>query len=304
VACDGRDFYRITDKALQVFGVSKHIPPPQIRGSAVAGQTARMDVAEPLNVVALQSGSALVIAKGRVLRYDPEQKKIGPSTSIATPAPLLAWLDAPGGNSFVVRVLGESSLHGYRLPALGRSDSSPRTAPAERALPEFDSRLFTVLADGAPLYSTPRGLVRAGSETPPTPLPKLAGPATVLFADASRERFWTADASGRLSLWEQGKDEAPVFSAHVPGVVIDTAIQGDRVAVLSMELRSEMYRPSVTIFSKGEQVGQLAVAPSPVAFGRPQLDVCLITGRPWVVVGGRHWLQLLEWTSPRLLAEW
>jgi hypothetical protein len=38
--------------------------------------------------------------------------------------------------------------------------------------------------------------------------------------------------------------------------------------------------------------------------GQPALDLCLIEGRPWVVVGGRQWLQLLDWAGPRLLAEW
>jgi hypothetical protein len=71
-----------------------------------------------------------------------------------------------------------------------------------------------------------------------------------------------------------------------------------------MVLRGPSYQPSVTVFSKGEQQGQLSVGPTMAHLGQPNLDLCLIAGRPWMVVGGKDWMQLLDWTSRRLLAEW
>ena len=77
-----------------------------------------------------------------------------------------------------------------------------------------------------------------------------------------------------------------------------------RVAVLSIEARVQAYHPTVTIFSEGKQLAQRRVSGTPGASGQPQLDLCLIPGRPWVVVGGKRWLQLVDWETPRLLSEW
>jgi len=46
------------------------------------------------------------------------------------------------------------------------------------------------------------------------------------------------------------------------------------------------------------------VGPSLAYLGQPELDLCLIAGRPWVVVGGKDWMHLLDWKARRLLAEW
>ena len=86
--------------------------------------------------------------------------------------------------------------------------------------------------------------------------------------------------------------------------MIDVASEGDRIAVLSMAKSARKYRPTITIFSGGIQRAQLRMGETLTAHPEPQLDVCLITGRPWVVVGGRTWLQVLDWSTPRLLAEW
>lgn len=86
--------------------------------------------------------------------------------------------------------------------------------------------------------------------------------------------------------------------------MIDTATEGDRVAVLSLELVGRDYRPTVSIFSKAGQTHRLNVAATDASEGPPELDLCLVPARPWVVVGTRRWLQLLDWDPPRLLAEW
>jgi hypothetical protein len=97
--------------------------------------------------------------------------------------------------------------------------------------------------------------------------------------------------------------EAALPASSVAGVLIDRASDGDKVAVLSVALDGQSYRPTVTIFSGKKELGRLSIGPS-VARTQPELDLCLIPGRPWVVVGGTRWLQLLDWESRRLLAEW
>lgn len=305
VACGtGRDFYRLTDKALEVFEVSKTIPPPQIRGSAAAVQVATFEVAQALNVVPLKKG-VLVIGRQGLFRYAPGHEQLRDSGFIPTPAPLVAW-SADRAESFWVRALGEASLREYTLAR------APKAAPAARAqaLPGFDARLFTVLGDGVPLYSTAAGLVRAGDEAAPASAPKLPEPAKLIFPDVSRDRYWAADALGNLGLWDHKRGSAgpgraaPVFSARVPGAVIDVALEGGRIAVLSIEARDQAYRPTVTIFAEAKEQAQRRVSWTPAASGQPQVDLCLIPGRPWVVVGGKRWLQLVDWQTPRLLAEW
>jgi len=297
VACVGRSFYRISRKSLQVFEASERIPPPQIRGSATAAQLADVEISEPLNLITLgpTQKSVLVIAKHNVLQYEPGQKQARAPAPFSAPGPLVAWPDPRSADSFWVRGLGEQSVHQYKL--------AHAISTREQALPGFDARLFAVLADGVPFYSTPKGLVRPSAASEPAPFPEPRKPATVLFADSSLGRYWAADALGNLGLWEMRHDK-PVFTARVPGVVIDGAREGDQVAVLSMELIDQGYRATVTVFAKGEQQGQLTVGPSLAYLGQPELDLCLIAGRPWVVVGGKDWMHLLDWKARRLLAEW
>lgn len=308
VACGGPAFYRITYKALQAFEVSAHIPPPQIRGSATARQTAEVEMVEPLNVTTFDGNGALVIAKRGVFRLKRGETQAQAAAPIPTSGPLVAWSDAQHRDSFWVHTQGERSLQQYEVTPLASADTGappkPHAPSRTRSLPEFDGRLFTVLANGAPWYSAPGGLSSDERSSEVVPLPKLSEPTTLLFADASASRYWATDALGSLQLYNRNKHESPVFTSRVPGVVIDTAVEGDRVAVLSMQLKGYDYQPTVTIFAKGKQQGQLSIGPTIARHGQPELDVCLIAGRPWVVVGGRHWLHLLDWSTPRLLAEW
>jgi len=301
LACgSGRDFYRITDRALEVFEVSKTIPPANVRGSAAAVQVAAVQLERPLNILTIPKKGVLVIGKQNVLRYDPGSQQDQVSAPIPTRDSLFAWSDPARAGSFWVRVSGEKSLHAYTPGA------TPDTTPSDReqALPDFDARLFTLLADGVPFYSTPAGLVRRGDARPALALPTSAEAATLLFPDVSPQRYWTADAQGNLALWERKPGNSPLFSARVPGAVVDVSVEGGRVAVLSILAVGPSYRPTVTIFAEGQQQGQLRPSWTPAASGQPKLDLCLIPGRPWVVVGGMQWMQLLDWETPRLLSEW
>jgi hypothetical protein len=309
VACGERDFYRITRSSLQVFEIAQELPPPHIRGNRVARQTAEVAVGEPSNVFSPASKSVLVIAKAGVLGYELDQKRAQHYAPIQASAPLVAWADPLRANSIRVRAAGDEKLREFSLARLPNADGGLPPAPAQAArhvedLPGFDARLFTVLADGTPLYSTPKGLARRGQESTPIPSSQPSAPVAILFGDSSPDRHWTADASGKLALWDAKQGGTPIFTSSVPGVVIDAVQEGERVAVLSMDLDAQGYRPTVTIFSNGKEQGRLSVGASVGARGQPQLDLCLIAGRPWVVVGGTRWMQLLDWESRRLLAEW
>ena len=306
VACGERDFYRITGNALQVFEIAKELPPPNIRGSRIAVQTNELTVEEPSNVI-LPAKSVLVIAKGGVLRYEPDQKRATLHAPIQASAPLVVWPDPRRADSFRVRAAGDEKLKEFSLPGLPSGDAGGPAAPARAArriedLPGFDGRLVTVLADGTPFYSTTKGLIRRGRVSQPNPVP-VSSPATILFGDSSPDRHWTADASGRLALFDQKQGDSPIFTSSVRGVVIDAALASDKVAVLGMDTDGQSYRPTVAIFSNGKERARLEIGPS---FARtpPELDLCLIAGHPWVLVGGRRWMQLIDWESGRLLAEW
>jgi hypothetical protein len=125
----------------------------------------------------------------------------------------------------------------------------------------------------------------------------------VIWADQRSDRYWAADASGNVGLFARSQSK-PLLSAQVPGVVVDASVEGKRTAVLSLALEAQSYLPTVTVFEDGKQQKRLQIGPRPASLGRPELDLCLLPDRPWVVVGGRDWLQLLDWSSPRLLAEW
>jgi hypothetical protein len=305
VACGERDFYRITPNALQIFEIAEKLPPPQIRGSRVARQVHQVAIDEPTNLFSPAKKSVVVIAKGGVFRYALGEIEARQYAPISEKAPLLGW--PRGADSFRVRSAGDRSSWEYTLGRAPSGDAGVAKAPANilrRAaeLPEFDGRLFTVLADGTPLYSTSKGLVR-GDESHPVPFSEPSGPATLLFADSSADRYWAADASGKLALWDRNQAGSPISSASVPGVVIDTALEGDRVAVLSVALIDGRYQPRVTIYSNGREQRHVDIGPH---FGRtqPTVDLCLVVGRPWIVVGGTRWMQLLDLETRRLLAEW
>jgi hypothetical protein len=309
VGCGEREFYRIDSRSLQVFEVAAEVPPPHIRGSSVARQVTQVDIGEPLNVVALAKKQALVIAKSGVFHYELGHTRAQRHAPIPAATAIVAWPDPDAADAFWVRAVGEESLRLYSLSALAPLDetSPPTSAAAEsrtQPLPGFDARLFTTLADGTPWYSTSAGLLRPGSDSPPSAFPRLSTPIALLFADTDPGRYWGADAQGHLGLWDLRKGDSPVATAKVPGIVIDVARDGARVAVLSLELTGQNYQPIATIFEDGRQRGQLSIGPSVASGVQPQLDLCLIADRPWIVVGGKYWLQLLDWSTPRLLAEW
>jgi hypothetical protein len=275
VACDGLEFYRITERALHAFEASKQVPPPHLRGSATASHFARIDLSEPLNLIALGEGRVLVIGKQNVFRYQRGEKQARPVARIPTPASLFVWPDERQADAFWVRVLGEQQAHHYTLPSSTDSNPTPRLAEHTE-----------------PLAAGSRGL------------PAPSGSATLTFPDGSPNRYWTADPSGNLGLRNRDRPEPPVFTARVPGVVIDSAVQDDHVAVLSMRLEGDSYRPTVTVFSERRERSRFDLGPSIASLGQPELDLCLLAARPWLVVGGRQWLLLFDWSDPRLLAQW
>lgn len=309
VACSVRTFYRISQSALDVFEIALDLPPPQIRGSRVSRKIAEVGIEEPLNVLSPGKMSALVIATGGVFRYELGKTGAERYAPIPAKSPLVAWPDRGRSQSFHVHSAGEAQVREYTLARIASGHAaSPEVAAkvSEKiaTLPELDGRLFTVLADGTALYSTPKGLIRNQDASPPAPFPSLSGPATLVFADGSAERYWAADASGKLALFDRTAGAPPIATPAVPGVVIDTATDGERVAVLSMTAVDQSYQPTVTIFSNGKEQGRLQIGPSIGTRAQPKLDLCLVAGLPWVVVGSTRWLQLLDWESRRLLAEW
>jgi hypothetical protein len=242
-----------------------------------------------------------------VLRYDHGTSEGRRYAPIAAKSPLLAWPHPARPDAFRVRSDGAKNVEEYGLSRLPNADAgapAPAQAASVQALPDFDAQLFAVLADGVPLYSTPQGLVRREQGARAIPTPGASAPVTLLFADASPRRFWTAGASSELALFDLQQAASPLLTANVPGVVIDSALEGDRAAVLSLELAGGSYRPTVTVFANGKEQARLTIGSSFTLLGQPKLDLCLIAGQPWVVVGGPSWMQLLDWDSRRLLAEW
>lgn len=289
-----------------MFEIAPALPPPQIRGSRVAVQTNEVAAGEPLNVFSPTKKTAIVIAKGGVLRYELGQKQARRYAPISASGLLMAWSDPNRPESFRVHAAGSQSVEEFTLTGpLGTDAGSPPPQVARNVvpLPEFDARHFIVLTDRTLLYSTPSSLVRRGREAPGIPFRQFSGTATTLFADSAASRYWAADASGKLALLDLEGTSSP-FTASVPGVVIDTAVEGDRVAVLSLELVGQSYAPTVTVFSNGKEQARMSIGTNVAARAQPKLDLCLIAGRPWVVVGNAGGLQLLDWSSRRLLAEW
>jgi hypothetical protein len=308
VACGERVIYRITEKSLDVIETAAELPPPQIRGSRVARQTAELGVDEPLNVVSTAKTGAIVIAKGGVFSYELGQTRARRFAPIPTNGPLVVWANRRSAESFHVLAVGDEVVREYSIAGRPSSDAGAPKGPAKPRrvtnLPEFDGRLFTMLADGTPMYSTQKGLVRLGDEPRTAAFSDVSPRAAILFADPSPDRFWLANAAGKLDLWDRKQSASPTLSSAVPGVVIDAAQEGERVAVLGIELNDQGYQPTVTIFSNGKQQGRLNVGLSIGLRAQPKLDLCLVPGRPWVAVGGTQWLQLLDWETRRLLAEW
>jgi len=296
VACGERDFYRITADAFEAFEVAVKLPPPEIRGSRVARKVTRLAVAEPSNVLALGAKRALVVAKDGVHRYEhgkPEARRYPP---VAERGPFAAWLDPRRADGLRVHAAGESNLHEYTL---ANATAKARVQP----LPEFDTRLITVLASGTALYSTSKGFSQEGRAASSVPSGELGEPAIALWAGPTQDRYWAASASGKLALFDL-KAASPLVSTTVPGAVLDVAVSGERSAALSLALSGPDYRTTVTLFTKAAPVAEFPLGPTFAIPKQPEIDLCLLSGGPWLVVGGKQWLQLLDWQTRRLLAEW
>lgn len=305
IAC-GREnpleFYRITNKELDIFEITPKLPPPEIRGSSVARKSMKLDIASPLNLLSLPQGGALVTTRDALLRIQLG-KEVERYAPIQQRAPLVLW-SSSDANAFEVRGATEPAIFEYRLPttAPSKAGASEPLGARSKPLPGFDLKHLILLSDGVPLYSTEQGLVRGGEAS--SKQGARLGEGDALFADPSPKHYWVARRSGALERWNVSSTESPERESRLDGAWIDSASDQGRLAVLSLKLNGQDYHPTVTVFENGLETGRLAVAPLPASLGQPDLDLCLIGSRPWVVVGGLHWLQLLNLSPPRLLAEW
>lgn len=341
VACGVRDFYRVTGDALQVFQSAEVIPPPAIRGSAVARQIDEHEQHKPSNVVAF-AGGALSAGENATVHY--QEGKATQHPPLDGSAPRTLWADSKKERAFWVHREGAAQFDQYTLaptpnaqttkatpepknlekpnnaqqPAKADNPAEPEDSPtgsaratreplkptASRKLPGFDGRAFAVMPNGSPYYSTPSGLLEAAVISPAEHHPQLQPSAHLLLASTRPTELWTSDERGDLALWRGNRSDAPERTWKIPGAIIDVEKRDDTIVVLSLELSGDSYRPTITVITKGERVTQFHVAPSPASLGLPVVDLCVLRDRPWVVVGTSQWLQLLDWTSRRLLAEW
>jgi hypothetical protein len=142
VACEGLHFYRITEDSLHVFEASTRVPPPQLRGSATASHSARIEVGNPRNVIALGKNRVLVAGEKNTFRYQTGAKEAEPGTPLASGAPSFLWRDRKSDASFWVRALGEKKLHRYTWPSGAEPPAiTAKLGHSVEPLSEFDARL-------------------------------------------------------------------------------------------------------------------------------------------------------------------
>ncbi len=305
LACGERTFARLGANSLQVF----ELLPDAKREARPA---AHIDLPKPLNLISLAGESRLVITASKVFRHYRTEKSAPSFARIPVLGPLVAWPDARDIDGFWVRYLRDPSLHHYtlaRAPEAAPSESQPAVAGGDSAvtigevqlLPGFDRRLFTLMADGTPFYSTSNGLERGGSTPRRSPLPSMPN-VVALWAGSNSRQYWAASALGFVGLWEQSRGEPQLVASRVEGAVLQAAVRGKTTVIVSVELASEQYRVHVSTFDGRARGKEWALTPTHDV--QPVVDVCLLGAQPRVLVGGREWLQLFDVQSGALLGEW
>ncbi len=305
VACSERRFARIDSSSLQVF---------KLKGAgARAKQVAHIDVDAPRNLIALAGESRLVITKENLFRHYRDDREAKRYVRIPLLGPLVAWPEAREINSFWVRYLRDPDLHYYTLAPTAESEETssadaqrpfPVTIGQVRPLHDFDQRLFTLMADGTPFYSTSGGLVGGKRPLRYSPLPPLQQELALMWADSTYHRYWVSDRAGNLGVWERSRGEPRLVTARLPGPVVATDVLGATAAILSVRQLGGRYQTEVTLFEEHNFSKRWLVSDTPLTDGQPVLDLCLLNGSKRLVVGGRDWLGLYDRRSGKLLQEW
>jgi hypothetical protein len=309
LACGKRGFVRLTHDGFEAYATS---PPKRV---------ARAPLDQPRNVIQLAGDSSLVIARSGVFRYYHGEKAARRFTRIPILGPLQAWSDPQNIDGFWVRYLRDPALHHFTL-----EDDAPPTAKgplvesSERAvmpkavtigevveLAEFDFRLFTVLRDGSPFYSTVSGLLKATIGAPRlSPWPQLTRRLAALWPGSTQDRYWAADESGAAWQFELGRGEPRVMAVQFAGLPIAIAHQGDLVAVASAALTRGERTRELEVFRGQKRLAQLRL-PAGLTESRPaagELDLCLLDGKPWVVVGSRTQLLVYDYARRAVVESW
>jgi hypothetical protein len=257
-----------------------------------------------LSVTALAGFSALLIGSKSTQRYYNGQETAERFARI----PLLGAGYVEGDNDdidrFWVRFLRDDAFHQFHLDADAFHAESVRVVELKGS----DQRIAARLRSGAFVFTRAKELVwQFGSEQRTYPLSDVV-PEPIEFASAERtDQVWAFDAKHGAVLLEMTRGRPLRQQLAFRGQPFSIAVDGGRVAVVSVVQTQAGHSFVLQVFERGVLVFEHGLPENVGASGSWQQramanrDVCLIPGRPWVVVGGRDGVEVFEHRAGTLL---
>jgi hypothetical protein len=257
-----------------------------------------------LSVTALTGFSALLIGSKSTQRYYHGQEEAERFARI----PLLGAGYVEGENDdidrFWVRFLRDDAFHQFHLDADAFHAENVRVV----VLKGSDQRIAARLRSGAFVFTRAQDLVwQFGSEQRTYPLSDVV-PEPIEFASAERtDQVWAFDAKRGAVLLEMTRGRPLRQQLAFRGQPFSIDVEGARVAVVSVVQTQAGHGFVLQVFERGALVFEHGLPENGGASGSWQQramanrDVCLIPGRPWVVVGGRDGVEVFEHGAGTLL---
>jgi hypothetical protein len=264
-------------------------------------------LAEPSNVVAVAEDNFMAFGAKAVIRYYYGYEGARSFARIPRLGPYEVWPDPTHVDAFWIRYLGEPLLHYVELRDVNSRAQSDRTVPPvtllgeSRALPDFDRRHFTLLADGSALYTAGQRLVRAsrsGHEV--VPLPPSLGTMAAIWPDAALGHFWAVDDTGAAKQVSLSKGRPVVRELQLAGLPLHHAQARQYLAALSANDTATGPELTLEVFSRDGLVARWPIADVPPIVNQgfaSELDLCFVQRRPVIVVGGPAWLMVFDYRS-------
>ncbi len=301
LACGRRSVARLTEQGYEVYAV------PQF------ARVASLPLSEPSNLVAVAEDNVVAFGVNQVQRHYFGYDGVRAFTRIPRLGPYEVWPDPQDVDAFWVRYLRDPDLHYFELRDSVRVADGSGGAPVavlpvtlvgeSRALPEFDRRHFTLMADGSALYTAGDHLMQlASGRREALQLPAPSGPIVALWPDHEQLRYWVVDQKGLASKIEVSRGRPVVATLELAGVPLQHAASGRAMAVLSAAERGQGLELTLEVFERDRLVTRwpLTDVPTFTTDGfAAQVDLCFVHGRPLVLVGGRQWLMVFDYRSRR-----
>jgi hypothetical protein len=299
LACGPLGFVRLIEQGFEVYSYRN------------LTRTARYEDGAFTHVTEQPGYSYLLVGAGPSLLYYQANPRLTVLGHLPALGPFTIWADPQARERLWVHYLKDDAVHHFELP---RDSERAGELLGSLALPNFDGNLLARLTAGQWIYA-------AYSESGGAD-PFAGGPAAgkqLRLVDGARTAWLggfpaqseAAAAGSGVGVWLLSMRGALAFELSpldrlVPNGAIDLAsepwvavTEGGRLAVIGQEVKARTRLWTLQVVETGKTRALLPLSFDDAADVRSasRRALCLVPGRPWVVVGGPNELRVIDYTT-------